>query len=243
MARPDGIVVRTLDSADRNGILMSGSGETNLILDPEIWESHIGEEFRMRSDEYLTMKAAWDSGCNHEALKKGIEAVSERLVALRGLIVVASMDSTSKSRSLPDIGTVVSVGEKHSDKYNVGDHVTLRPGDMYLEHEGSSYRCLKDQYNPHTGAFLYDVTDSVPMVLTETGAEPKGEWSLAKRVQAEYAIQISTEVYTDIAEVDGCEWFYKAEPGDRLTFVFPNDWGLTKDHCLLHSRCMVAKEV
>lgn len=236
-------MVRTLSEAHRNNVLMPGSGEVDVILDPEVWESHIGEEFRQRCDEYAVMKRAWDSGCRNDEVKKGIEAVSERLVALRGLILVASMDSGSKSRHLPDVGTVVSVGEKHSETFQVGDRVALRPGDMYYEtDEKDCFRVLKDRYDPHTGKFLYDVTDSVPLKLTDEGPVPTGDWTIAQRLEEKYEFLTGTEVYRDAAVVEGETWLYKARRGDMLTFVFPQDGGFTKAHCLLHGRCLAAKE-
>lgn len=222
---------------------MPGSGDVDVILDPEVWASHIGEEFRQRADEYAEMKRAWDNGCRNDEIRKGIDAVSERLSALRGLIVVASMDAGKKSRHLPDVGTVVSVGEKHQETFKAGDHVAVRPGDMYYEtDEGDCFRILKDQYDPHTGNFLYDVTDSVPMKLTEDGAVSTGDWCVAERLEEKFEFLTETEIYRDAAVVEGETWLYKAGRKDVLTFVFPQDWGMTKAHCLIHGRALAAKE-
>lgn len=235
IAAKDSLVVKTLSEAGRGGVVLSGSGDVEVTIDPEIWNSRVGEEFRSRCDEWDTLRTAIMNGLDDYNVKKALDLVSEELLKLKNIIVSSSIATMKKSRHLPDVGTVVSVGRNYECDYSVGDQVALRPGDMYLEEPDGCYRVVKDRYDPFTGKFLYDLTDSVPMVYRD-GPVARGDWAVAKRKRLT-SLETSIAVYSQDVEVEGQMYAYK---GERLFLDFPEDWGLTKDHCLIKRSGLLA---
>lgn len=240
-AGPVSIVIRTPETADRGGVLVGNSVEEEAKIDPEVWNSHIGAEFRQCCDRYWTLKRALRNGCKDEEVKKAFAIVCDKLASLRMLIVYASRQSTTKSRLLPDIGTIVSVGEKYRGLYEEGDHVCVRPGDVYHEEEGMCFRIVRDRYDKYSGKFLYDVTDSVPLKLHEDGAmEAYGTWALAERVQRTETLLTVKPSYTAEVDVQGERLLFRQKDGHGfLTFRNPEDWGLSPAHCLVNSASLM----
>lgn len=240
-AGPNSVVVQTVDFKEKSGVLIAGTGEKVTQLDQELWDGPPGVEFRSLCDKYWTLKRAWENGCKEEPVRAALMACTERMDVLKGLLLVTSYEGVTASNLTPDIGIVVSVGKNHQDKYQVGDKVALRPGDLYLQEQGSvPYRVLKDQYDPHTGEFLYDVTDSVPLKLTEDGVETLGEWVLAKKVRKQFEIDVSGDHYEQFLDIGGVKTLFKVtDPAnDLLTLTDPHTWGLPEGSCVVQRSCL-----
>lgn len=222
--------------------MVAGSADDELQMDEEVWNSHVGAAFRKNCDRYETLRQAIATGCKDDEVKRAFDAVCEELRKLRLSIVFACRQDQKLPRMLPDIGTVVSVGQKWEGVYFPGDHVAIRPGDVYYEEGGVHYRILRDRYDKHTKKFLYDVTDSVPMRLTDNLLHAMGTWTLAERVRKSRTLLSVKPEYTSEVDVQGVRMLFRAKEGGdgMLTFKNPQDWGLDDSHCLVQTSCLMA---
>lgn len=153
----------------------------------------------------------------------------------------------SSNRMLPDVGTVISVGEKYgSDKkdcsieFRPGDKVAVRPGIglYFYDYEGSGHdlRFIQDIEDEDEDIYQY-VLDAVPVKLTENGVSPVSMWLLAQQESKKTDVVLASDI-GDGFSINGKK-IVKTE-SEPLTFRNPEDWGLNEQDCLVLASSVVA---